>query len=345
MTSGLTPSFFIVGADRSGTTLLRLMLNNHERLSVGPETWFFLELIKQFDLRAVLSPADLERAIAIIINHQRFAEYPVTEESLRAEAARLDRPTIGSLFAVLPGLVAAREGKTCFGDKTPGYSMCVIELAEAYPEAKFIHIVRDARDVALSLVRVGWHGGKPWRAAEHWMQRVGACEQARATLGPERMMLVRYADLVLDAEVTLRSICGFLDVSFDERMLTFHETSGEQVLASEKSFHSKTRRPPSPSDVDVWRRDASRMHLLWVEGGAGSLMRSVGQELACRGSWRVIARACWLAAMVRMRILYPLRRRLIARSGVDEPADTDATDATDRVEPSDTRAEPMNGAA
>jgi LPS sulfotransferase NodH len=306
-----TPSFFVVGADRSGTTLLRLMINAHPRLSVGPETWFFLSLIDAFPPTKPLDANEVERAIRITLDHERFAEYPVTEEAFRAAVEALDAPTPASIFACLPRLVAASEGKTIYGDKSPGYSACVIELAEAYPDARFIHITRDARDVALSLVRVGWYGGTTWRATRHWLKRVGACERARAHLGPQRMIRIPYEDLVLETEATLRQLCAFIGVEFDAAMLAFHESSRQNIPESKAAYHQKTARPPSPRDVDVWRRDADRRLLLYVEGGAAPLMRAVGQEPSLTGVSALQARLMWGLANIRMRVLYPMRRRIV----------------------------------
>jgi hypothetical protein len=309
------PHFFVVGADRSGTTLLRLMLNEHPTLSVGPETWFFLDLRRRFSVQQRLNPAEVDEALRIIVSHERYPHLGVAPADLRSRAETLAEPTIGDLFALPGAMVAEREGAAHYGDKTPGYSHCILDLAEAYPEAKFVHIVRDARDVALSLMRVGWYGGTPWRATEHWIDRVGACEQARAQLGSQRMIRLDYADLVLQTDATLRRLCEFLEVAFDERMLSFYETSAEHIPASKAAHHRKTTRPPSPQDVDLWKRDADRRLLRYVEGGAARLMRQVGQRPSLRGLSGLLAKASWGAALLRMRLLYPLRLRLLRAGG------------------------------
>ncbi|MFG0252054.1 MAG: sulfotransferase family protein [Phycisphaerales bacterium JB038] len=345
------PHLFVVGADRSGTTLLRLMLNEHPRLSVGPETWFFQPLAARFDVSAQLSAAEVEEAVGLVLAHPRFREYPVTEAQFRQGVAALQRPTAGGVFAVLPGLIAAREGKGLFGDKTPGYSHCVPELARAFPEAKFVHIVRDARDVALSLIRVGWYGGQPWRSAQHWRERVGDCERARADLGPERMIRIDYPDLVLGTEEVLQRLCAFLGIEFHQAMLGFHERSQQTVLASEQTIHQKTTRPPSPSDVDVWKRDADRRLLLYVEGGAGRLMRRVGQEPALKGAWAGLARLAWCWALLRMHLLYPLRRHLLlltrGEGEWEDPVEASLRQQMERAgspgDGSEPAAGPMNG--
>ncbi len=305
------PHFFIVGADRSGTTLLRLMLNQHGQLSVGPETWFFLDLAQRFDVERRLSEEEVEEALGIVLSHERFPEYPVSEAEFRAWVAELHRPTIGDLFAVLPRGLAAAEGKSLFGDKSPGYCDCIPQLAGAFPEAKFVHIVRDARDVALSLIRVRWYSDKPWRTAQHWIQRVRAAERARVKLGEERMIRLDYSALVLRPVETLTELCRFLGVEFDGAMLRFYERSEQSILASEKGFHQKTMRPPQANDVDVWKRRADRRLLLYVEGGAGRLMRTVNQDLALKGGWSLLARVAWWLASIRMHVLYPIRYRLI----------------------------------
>ena len=310
----LLPGFFIVGADRSGTTMLRLMLNSHPEISVGPETWFFLDLLRKFAVNKPLNDNQLDEAINIVLQHRRFGEYPVDTEVFLDRVRQLSQPTIAEIYAILPAVVAEREGKTIVGDKTPGYSSCLGELARAFPEAKFIHIVRDARDVALSIQRVGWYGGRSWRATEHWIERVKQCETARKLLGPQRMMLVLYRDLILNTRQTLAEICKFLNVEYSDSMLYFHKSSGSNILPSETSFHQKTMRPPSPDDVDVWKRKANRRLLLYVEGGAGQMMKNVGQDLSLRGMSRVQARIMWWLVLFRMRFLYPMKKTALSIS-------------------------------
>lgn len=305
------PYFFVIGADRSGTTMLRLMLNEHPEISVGPETWFFLPLCERFGIDRRLDAEELDEAIRIVLEHERFGEYPVAEEEFRSRVAQLDRPTTARLYAELLRILAEREGAPLFGDKTPGYSHCALELARAFPQAKFIHIVRDARDVSLSLVRVGWYGGKPWRTAQHWLRRVDDAERALAVLGPKRALRINYKDLVLQTEATLHSLCRFLEIEYDPAMSRFYEDSQQHLLESEQEFHSKTMRAPSPSDVDVWKRQADRWLLLYVEGGAGRRMSRLGQELSLKGIWRICAKLAWWMAMIRMLLLYPIRRGLI----------------------------------
>ncbi len=344
-----SPHFFVVGADRSGTTLLRLMLNEHPRLSVGPETWFFLPLLERFEVGRELSAAEVEEAVDLVLSHPRFREYPVEEEAFRARVAQLERPTIGRIFALLPAAIAEQQGKALFGDKTPGYARCVPQLAQAFPKAKFVHLVRDARDVALSLVKVGWYGGRPWRSAEHWIERVRASEQARAELGPTRMIRLDYSDLVLKTESTLRRLCGFLELEFDPVMLRYHERAQRNILRSESAIHTKTSRLPSPQDVDRWQREADRRFLLYVEGGAAPLMRRVGQQPSLTGPWRVLARSAWLWALVRMRLLFPLRHgvlRLLRGEGKwDDPVERALREeGLSRAEAADgDSSEPMKG--
>ncbi len=149
------PAPFVVGVPRSGTTLLRLMLDAHSELAIPPETHFIPKLIKLCEKGS----GDMrENALELITNHRRWPDFEISAEDL---AERLDRASKLDATAVVRSFYetyAAAQGKTRWGEKTPQYLRMMGRIARTLPEARFVHIVRDGRDVALSCCR--WSGGR-----------------------------------------------------------------------------------------------------------------------------------------------------------------------------------------
>lgn len=263
--SGTGP-VFIVGADRSGTTLLRLFLDAHRDLSIPAESWFLPALIEHFPSERPLSVPQQGAALACVMAHRRWQEgWRSTPADYRALLSDGRQRTLAELVDAMYRTETARTGATRWGDKTPEYVMHVEPLAALFPDARFVHIVRDGRDVCQSLLRKRWsdRGVTPFQVARYWDRAVHAGHDAAERLGPDRMHLVTYEELVLATERTLRRVCDFLGLPFDPPMLQAHEHAADIITEPEAvhHIHPKLSRRPQPSDVGRWRREGSRTAL------------------------------------------------------------------------------------
>ena len=198
--TGQKASFpFVVGCSRSGTTLLRAMLDAHPALAVPPESHFAL----------APSVRALRRALR---RDPWFALWGIEAPDLHglgcADAVR-------AVFAAY----AAARGKPRYADKTPHYVSHLPELAARFPEAQFVHVVRDGRDVALSLLEVPWGPDTLEDAARHWRRRV--LEGRDAGLPPDRYRELRYEALVADPERELRALAPWLGLEYAAAMLAY----------------------------------------------------------------------------------------------------------------------------
>ncbi len=299
--------FFVLGSDRSGTTMFRLMLNMHSQLHVPPETWFLSDLMDMLPPQTTLDRAALKRALDVVTAHRRWKEWELSDADLRAAVAALEQPTLPTLIDTIFRLSSGTTPR--WGDKTPGYVREISRLHGVFPNAKFIHVIRDARDVCVSLRQTGWRGDVTWAIATYWDEFVGAgCRQGRA-LPTELYLEIHYRDLVSDTETTLRRACEFLGEPFEPEMLEFHEQAESNVPEGAQKFHTKTRRPPRASDLDRWRRELTPFQTMTVEAGAYPTMRMVGQKLR----YPIVARMLrppfklvgWIAE-----VSLPVRRRL-----------------------------------
>lgn len=284
------PMPIIIGAPRSGTTLLRLMLDAHPALAIPPET-HFLSLGFRLPQRG---PHVRERFCSSLITHGRTAsnwpDFGIPAEKFRDAVATLKPFSARAGIRLFYKLYAERFGKTRWGDKTPSYCLHMPKIRRLLPEARFIHLIRDGRDVALSL-REQWFSPGPSIEAQAllWSRYVRAARRA----GREHAdyLEVRYEELVLDPATLLRRICEFIELDYTPRMLSYHEQADERlrehqgrqfrngdVLTQEQRLlqQKNARRPPDPSLVQAWRQHMSTDDRRRFEKQAGRLLTALG---------------------------------------------------------------------
>jgi len=322
MNQSYPPPFFIIGSGRSGTTMLRLMLNRHSGLRVPRESWFIMPLLDQLPSSGPFSPEQKEAAFLIIRNHSRWKDWECPDEILEKTIGQLDSPDLAGLVsAVFSHCSGMREGQR-WGDKTPKYSMYADRIAALFPEAQFIHMVRDARDVFLSMKMANWFGGTPRRIGNYWNATTGAALKLR-NLGPTRYYEVHYENLVSDPEGELRSLCSFLNVSFEPEMLAFHETARHETAPWERVLHAKTTRPPRAEDLQRWKRELSLLQVLCLESVTCSLMRKVDQRPRFGRAWYVpmaVVRLAYRVTEIWLDLLGKVKGRLVlSRTTASEP--------------------------
>jgi hypothetical protein len=302
-----TPIPFVVGCGRSGTTLLRLMLNAHPDLAVPPES-HFLRYAAEKPERVAPS-----RLIEIALASDRFAEWGMDPGIVRTSAASLPPRTLAEAADLIFSAYAAARGKPRWGDKTPPYVMCLDGLATILPDARFVHLIRDGRDVAQSFSGVDFGPPKdPVAQAYYWRRHVTSGRRAGARLGPDRYLEIRYEDLVEDPKRQLRSICGFADLAFDEVMLRYRETVPSAVPAGDRAYQANTEMPIVKGIRD-WRTSMSPQDVAAFEAVAGDVLAALGYELSgARPPRGVDARLA--VAKARIRFLETRTRVSAARS-------------------------------
>jgi hypothetical protein len=271
--------------------MLRLMLLCHSRLAIPPETGFLIPLVKQFRIDRALSRDEVESAVSIMTSQFRWPDMKFDVQEFRRQVNQLEKPSVCELAAVVYRWHMEAEGKVRWGDKTPHYIQIVPQLARIYPDARFIHLVRDGRDVALSFRAAEWtssswlHGN-----AQEW---IGAMEYhwrfARSELLRERILLVRYEDLVLRAEATLRRICRFIGEEFEPQMLSWRRMVDAQVPARERRQHAKLKLKIGEEGVARWKREISARGMFMCEAFMALHLKRLGYELRYPGPlWRPV---------------------------------------------------------
>jgi len=280
------PAPFVCGVTRSGTTLLRLMLDSHPQMAIPGETHWLPKLIKAME-RAKQSPDDLAD---LIVDHKRWGDFHLDGDELRRRFRALEPITAADAIRAFYLLYAEREGKTRYGDKTPGYIKEMTRIQRVLPEARFVHIIRDGRDVSLSHLRMNWGPETYEESARLWRNRIRRAQ--RMARNVEHYAEVRFEDLVDDTEAALRRVCEFIDLDFDPVMLDYHERAEERLAEKARELPRKNRpnqpaearmeshrlakEPPRSDRVGMWRERMNEDEVAEYEAIAGDMLVKLG---------------------------------------------------------------------
>jgi hypothetical protein len=279
---------FIVGAPRSGTTLLRMMLDSHPALAIPPETGFIPRAL------AGLFGNDEHQRLAFVntISHfppdaSGWQDFGIETLDLMRDLQNITPFHVDEALRCFYRMYAARFNKPRWGDKTPSYGRHMRAIERVLPEACFIHMIRDGRDVALSLRNLWFSPGNDMTTlARHW--RRGICTTRRQSMHCRRYLELRYESLVTDPETTLREVSDFIEIDYDASMLSYHTrartrlmqhqtrkgSSGDVIATQDQrlAMQHLTMSPPDTSRIARWRTEMSAAELAEYESVAGGLL-------------------------------------------------------------------------
>jgi len=274
---------FVVGCGRSGTTLLRAILDSHPDVAVPDEVSFVVRFARPHYALRYGWPRGYDPAAAagLLLGNESFRRWGLPDDEARAALTGPPAPTsYAATVRRAYAAYAARAGKPRYADKTPMHVLHLRRLGRMFPEARFVHLVRDGRDVAASYRSVAWGPSGIDDAALLWRRRVSAGRRAGPRLGPGRYREVRYEDLVAEPERVVRELCAFLDLTWDDRVLSYHERAGEVIAATRfPAAHGRLAQPPTPGLRD-WRRELSAAEVARFEAIAGRELEAAGYERA-----------------------------------------------------------------
>jgi hypothetical protein len=263
--SDLGPSghIFVGGAGRSGTTLMRVLLDAHRRICCGPELKVLPPVCALYQTISALPPV--------------MKAYEIT----RADVQGFLRQLIDNLSANF----RRASGKPRWAEKTPNNAMVMTALGELYPDARFIHVIRDGRDVACSLVTMNWidpNSGTKMdyvqniaNAARYWREIVQYAQyQAAQPALSGRVIEVRYESLVADTEGTMRKVLDFLGEAWDPAILQAH--AKPRADEPRESSTRQTSKPVYDTSIGRWNREMSPPDRTAFKSEAGSLLKELG---------------------------------------------------------------------
>lgn len=262
---------FIVGSERSGTTLLRLMLTSHPAIAVPPEGDFLTRMRSD----APTSPAQQQAFVQAFLSIEKCREWGLSAVLL-TEGIAMMKPQTWSELAAVPywtWLAVNYPTANRWGDKNPSHIHRLPRLLNLYPGARIIHIIRDGRDVAASWMNVPFGPSDASSAAMKWGRAVQAGLTA-ARQHPGQVLSVHYEALVCEPESTLRDICAFLGENFSHEMMGYADQNQQRALVPRHrlSWHRNTLRPPDPSRIGRWRSVLTPSQVASFEQSAGEVL-------------------------------------------------------------------------
>ncbi len=252
---------FVVGVPRSGTTMLSAMLSAHPRLDCGPESRFFARYrhVSAGERSRILDPLTWPRPAVDFIASLQNQGHPVVElfglELFEIGSFLTERtPSLAAMLESLTVLHMRRAGKARWIEKTPRHLLMTDVLRDLWPDARIVRIVRDPRDVALSLA------GMPFAKDSVVGNLVRVDQDDRASrqriAADAGAMTLRYEDLVSDPEPQLRAICDFIGEQYEPAMLD-SRASAANVAAEHEWWKASVSGPLNTSSVGRWRTGMS----------------------------------------------------------------------------------------
>lgn len=282
----MNPVVFIVGCQRSGTTLLRRMVDANPHIAIVHESRW---VPGWFERRIGMTPEGrvTPEIIPLLLDNPRFALMEIEHQDLEDLLADNGSMPYTVFMTGVYDLYGKKRGKNLVGDKTPSYVRSIPTLHHLWSDARFVHIIRDGRDVCLSAMN--WKSGGELRrrfvplheepvttTAAWWDWLVRSGREAGETLPPNLYHEVRYESLVSDPAAECESLCDFLDLPYDEAMVRFHE-GRERPKPGRSAKNAWLRVTPGLRD---WTTDMSPRDIERFEATAGELLDELGYERA-----------------------------------------------------------------
>jgi hypothetical protein len=265
----------LLGVSRSGTTLLKEMLDSHPAVAIPTESYFVSQLWDRHGERP-----DPEKFVSDIGRLARVKEWGVSPVDVRHRLS--PEPSFAEAVQAVYRAYADLRQKSRFGDKTPAYMQRLDVLERAFPGAQYVHLIRDGRDAGLSFIemrrrpRFNWARPRGLGAfAAQWRREVEGARRFGRGQATGRYHELRYEDLVAEPEVVLRDICGFLRIEFDPGMLDYHRAGEPKLLVD----HPRLTAPPTPG-LREWREQMAPEEVECFEAIAGELLAELGYERA-----------------------------------------------------------------
>ncbi len=239
---------FLVGSERSGTTVLRLMLSHHTQIAWCQEFEYVVDRVTddgQFP------------------NLDQYYEWLETHRVFQARSFLIDRnldycQLVNSFLYQQKN----RDGKTLIGATVHRH---FDRLLKIWPDARFIHLIRDARDVARSCISMGW-SGNVWTGARRWVEAEQLWQKLKTQISAERYIEITYENLIETPEEVLTKLCHFLGTDYHEAMLSYPQNTTYEL--------------PNSSFIQQWKHKLSEQEVQLIESRASDLLQANGYQLS-----------------------------------------------------------------
>ena len=274
---------FVVGCGRSGTTLLRLMLEAHSQVAIPGESHFVYWIAR---MRArgkwpseLSGPGAREALITYLEGLHFHHEWRVPFDVIAAAVRDPAVTTHGEAFQAVFDCYRAAHGKKCWGDKTPMHVQYMLMLDKLIPGCRFVHIIRDARPVAQSLMTRKWGPRHISHAGHYWNWLVLSGMLGGAVLGPGRYYQLTFESLVAEKETQLRDLANWLGIGFEAGMLDYYQTESAKNYAKAGSVAQRLATPVDTGRLTFWKESLPPRDQRSIARQSGALLSHLGYEV------------------------------------------------------------------
>jgi hypothetical protein len=281
------PYLFIVGCPRSGTTLLKRIVNAHPSIAIPRESHW---IPRWYERRTGLTPEGFitPKLIPSLLEYRRFSRLGFTREDLEPLMKSGTPASYATFVTGIFDLYGQAQGKPLVGDKTPGYARRIRTLHSLWPKVRFVHLIRDGRDVCLSVTnwrrRIDgfnerfstWKEDPSSTAALWWEWHVRLARETGSSLGPDLYYEMHYESLVTDPAAECQALCEFLAVPYDDAMLHFSEGRTK----TEPGLDAKHAHMPITPGLRDWRTQLAAQDVERFEALVGDLLDELGYARA-----------------------------------------------------------------
>ena len=280
----LSPPVFIVGAPRSGTTLLAVLLDRHSNIAIGPETQFFTEFIPRYWENRL--PETHEELVDSALQFKRIADFELDRDELLRYFKNYELSFANLLRAIIE-VYALQRSKSRPGEKSPLHLNFVPALLEQFPGAKIICILRDGRDVVRSLLNVPWAiPDNPRRLGLfciRWNDSVEEMLKYEQVLSPDVFMTVKFEDILRQPKLELEKICDFIGEEFEPAQLETAQPSST-VPEWEKDWKNKASETIDAGRIEAWRKSSDKKQFWIMNSMMGPLLKRLGYRDTASGT-------------------------------------------------------------
>jgi hypothetical protein len=282
----VNPYLFLVGCPRSGTTLLQRLVDAHPEIAVIHETQW---VPRFYERRVGLTEEGVvtSKLLARVVEHRRFSRLEVDPDRIAKLIEDGEPKHYARFVSEVFDLYGQMRGKAVVGEKSPGYVRHLPTLHALWPQAKVVHLIRDGRDVALSVLdwkkketTAGrfptWDEDPVTTTALWWEWSVRLGREAGARIGPGQYYELFYESLVAEPERECEQLCRFLGVPYDGAMMRFYEGR----MRPKPGRGAKAAWLPVTRGLRNWQ-EQMRLDDRWrFEAATGDLLKELGYPLA-----------------------------------------------------------------
>jgi len=272
-------SFFIIGAGRSGTTLLQSMLNAHPEITIPPESHFFRNYVVS-EIRGRRNKEPIQDVADKLKEDEYLVRFEIDLDLLlKSFLQEGEQFSFRLLFLKILRSYAKKMGKRIVGEKDPTNSLFLKEIHTAYPDTFIFHIIRDPRDVVLSKAKTPW--GKNQSFFSHLISTIDAFSNARENglkYFSQKYIEILYENLIEHPKRELQKICQALDLEFHPNMLQFYKQSSQIVANDETQWKQNVFKPVIKSNTQKGIHELPKWKIIFIEGACHKAFNEHGYQ-------------------------------------------------------------------